>query len=160
MNMSKTLTTVGVGAAIVAGSMMAVTAASAHYGGDNSERVAEFAERFELEESEVQAYFDEKHEARQQERETARAEHMAGLVEAGTLPQEQADALSAKHEELRAAVQSLKESDASREEMKSQMEENRDAMQAWAEEQGINLDDVRPEKGEGHRKGPRGGFGN
>lgn len=163
MNMTKTVTTVGIGAAIVAGSMLAVSAANAQTGGDSDERASGFAERFSLDESEVKSYFLEKHEARQADREEKHVEHLASLVEEGTLTQEQADALSTKKTEMHEAREALRDQDLTREEMKEQMEASRDEFKTWAEEQGIDLDTIRSEGGEkgghrGHHGGPR-GFG-
>jgi hypothetical protein len=162
MNITKSLSTVGVGAAIVAGSMLAVTAASAHIGGGSEEdqavRVTEFAERFDLEESEVKSYFDEKKTANQAEREAARAEQVAGLVEAGTLTQTQADELTALKDGFRAEAEALKDSGADRDAIKAAMEDNRSEVKAWAEAQGIDLGDIKPERGEGRGHG-RGGSG-
>lgn len=156
MNVTKTISTVGVGAAIVAGSMMAVNLASAHEKFSEEQqatRVTELAERFNLDESEVQSYFEEKKAEHQEEREAARAEFVAGLVEDGTLTQEQADELAAMKDDIKSEVQALKESGAEREEIKALMEENRAAVEAWAEAEGLDLDAIRPEKGEGQRGG-------
>ena len=158
MNVSKTVSTIGVGAAIVAGSMLAVTAASAHGGSEEkqAERASALAERFNLDESEVQSYFEDQRTERKAEREAKRAEHISGLVEAGTLTQTQADELIALKDETKASIEELKESGAEKEEIKSAMEESRSAVEAWASEQGINLDDIRPE---GKEKGGRGHHG-
>jgi hypothetical protein len=159
MNLTKTASTIGVGAAIVAGSLLAVTAVSAHGGGSEdkqAERVSSLAERFNLDEAEVQTYFEEQKAEREAEREAKRAEHMSGLVEAGTLTQAQADELIALKDEAITSIQELKESGADREEIKAVMDENRAAVEAWASEQGVNLDDIRPE---GHEKGGRGHHG-
>ena len=163
MNVSKTAATVGIGAAIVAGSMLAVSAANAqseNANGDN--RAGEFAERFNLEEGEVKQYFEEKHEQRHEDREAKHAEHLATLVSDGALTQEQADALSAKKDEMHEAREGLRDQDLTREEMKEQMMQSKDEFKVWAEEQGIDLEALRGEKGEGgegHHKGMRGGFG-
>jgi hypothetical protein len=159
MNVSKTVSTIGVGAAIVAGSMLAVTAASAHSGVSEekqTERASALAERFNLDESEVQSYFEDQRAVHKAEREAEHAEHIAGLIEAGTLTQAQADELTALKDEAKASIEALKESGANREEIKKLMDENRSAVETWASEQGINLDDIRSE---GHEKGGRGHHG-
>ena len=142
----------GISAAIVAGSLLAVTAANAQRGGvseeERQERITELSERFNLDESEVQAYFEEKREERKAEREERRAEFVAGLVESGTLTQEQADELTVLKDSLREDVQALKEADGDKEEIKALMEEMKAEVEAWANEQGIDLDDIRPDKGE------------
>lgn len=158
MNATKTLSTVGVGAAIVVGSMLAVNAASAHGGGtaeQQAERTSAIAERFNLDESEVEAFMEERRAERQVERLAERAEQLAALVADGTLTQEQADELTALRDEIQAEVSALKESDADREEIKTLMDENRAAIESWAEAEGLDLESLRI-GGEG-RKGHRGG---
>ena len=161
MNKVNLIKASGISLAVVAGSMLAVTAANAHRGGvseeDRAERVSELAERFNLDESEVQSYFEEKKEERRGEREEKRAEHLAGLVEAGTVTQEQADELTALKDDFKSEVEALKESGAEREELKTLMDEKKAEVEAWAEAEGLNLDDIRPERGEGKRGhyGPR-----
>jgi hypothetical protein len=162
MNITKSLSTLGVGAAIVTGSMMAVTMASAHSSTEQkADRVSELAERFDLEESEVQSYFDEKKTANQAEREAAQAEHVDGLIEAGTLTQTQADELTALKDGFKTEIESLKDSGADRDAIKAAMEDNRSEIKAWAEAQGIDLGDIKPERGEGKKghKGHGGGHG-
>lgn len=159
MNVSKTVSTIGVGAAIVAGSMLAVTVASAHSGVSEekqSERVSALAERFNLDESEVQSFFDDQRAEHREEHEAKRAEHIKELIESGTLTQAQADELIALKDEAKSSIEALKESDADREEIKKLMEENRSKVEAWASEQGINLEDLRLE---GHEKGGHGHHG-
>jgi hypothetical protein len=154
MNISKSITTLGVGAAIVAGSMMAVTVASAQSSPEQkAERVSELSERFNLDETEVQAYFEEKKSEHQAKRTEMRAEHVAGLVEAGTLTQEQADELSALKDSFKTEVVALKDSGADHEEIKTAMQGNRAEVEAWADAEGINLDNIKPEHGEkrGHK---------
>ena len=142
----------GISAAILAGSLLAVTAANAQRGGvseeTRQEKISELSERFSLDEAEVQAFFDEKKEERKAEREEKRAEFVAGLIEDGVLTQQQADELSSLKEGLKEEIQALKESDAGRDEIKALMEELKAEVEAWADEQGINLDDIRPDKGE------------
>lgn len=151
----KAVSTVGIGAAVVVGSLMATSLVGAHPFSDESreERVAELAERFNLNEDEVRTYFEEKREEHRAEMEEKHAQRLAELVEDGTLTQEQADALSAKHEEMRQGMEELRESDASREEIHEEMESLREELEAWAEEQGIDLDSIRAEGKHGHRGG-------
>ena len=161
MNVTKTLSTAGIGAAIIVGSMLAVNLASA-YGGvseeQKAERVSSLAERFNLDETEVQSYFDEQKAERQTEREEKRAEFVAGLVSEGTLTQEQADELSELKDGFNSEVEALKATGAEREDIKTLMQENRDAVEAWAEAEGLDLDSIRSDKGKGH-KGHRSGHG-
>ena len=157
MKATKALSTVGVGAAIVVGSMLAVNLASAQTSQEDRqvERASQLAEKLGVEVSEVEAAFAELKEERQAEREAARAEFIAGLVSDGTLTQAQADQLTEFKAEFKAEIEALKESGAERDEIKAAMEENRAEIEAWADAEGLNRDDSRPEKGEG-RKGRRG----
>jgi len=162
MTITKTMATVGIGAAIVTGSMLAVSAAGAHGSTSSSTgRATEFAERFDLSEDEVKQYFEERRGEYQAEREEKHAERLEALVEDGTLTQEQADALSAKKDEIHEAKEALQDGDLTRSEMREQMEAAREEFKTWADEQGIDLDSIRQdsegEKGD-HRMGPR-GFG-
>jgi threonine aldolase len=134
---------------VSAGSIIGISATSAHSSVDRTERTAQLAEKLGVEQSAVEGALDEIKAEKQAERETERAAQLAELVSNGTLTQAQADALSAKQGELKAEREALRDSGATREEIKTQMEKSRDAFKAWAEEQGIDLDAISPEKGEG-----------
>ena len=157
MNTTKILSTAGIGAAIVTGSLLAVSYASAQTS-EGEDRQAQFASNLatelDLDSSEVQAALESLKEQRQAEREEARAERLAGLVEDGTLTQEQADQLTAFKDDFRAEIEALKESGAEREEIQAAKEANKAEIQDWADEQGLNLDDIRQEK-----DGRKGKFG-
>jgi len=162
MNKVNVLKAGGISLAVLVGSTLAVTAASAHHGGteeQRAEKISNYAEKNDVSESEAEAYFEEKKATRQAERGEKRAEHIAGLIETGTLTQTQANELTILKDGFKGEVEALKESGAEREEIKAAMEENRSEVEAWAEAQGINLDDIKPERGEGERKGQRGGHG-
>lgn len=150
MKATKALTTAGVGAAIVAGSMLAVTTANAHFYGNSDERAAALAERFDLDAVEVQRYFEEKKAEKSVEREEKRNQHIASLVSDGTLTQEQADALDAKWDEMKSKKDALKEQELSSEEMREQFEQSRSEFNSWAESEGINIEDIKPQ-GFGHK---------
>jgi SMC interacting uncharacterized protein involved in chromosome segregation len=83
-----------------------------------------------------------------EQRQEQRTERLQTLVDSGTLSEDQRAALEAKHEEMHALRDELKTQDLSREEMRERMHEKRDEFKNWAEEQGINLDELRPEGGE------------
>lgn len=104
-----------------------------------SSRVQEFSERFNLDQSEVEQYFEEKRAEKQQMKQERKSQKLDALVENGTLTQEQREALEAKliehHEEVRALHEELK---------------------TWAEENGIDLIAIKGHKG-GH--GHKAGFG-
>ena len=162
MNKVNVLKTGGLSLAVLVGSTLAVTAASAHHGGteeQRAERISTYAEDNNVSEAEAQTFFEEKKTERQAEHAVKRAEHIASLIEAGTLTQTQADELTALKDGFKAEVGTLKESGAEREDIKAAMESNRSEVEAWADAQGINLDDIKPERGEGDHKGHRGGHG-
>jgi pyruvate/2-oxoglutarate dehydrogenase complex dihydrolipoamide acyltransferase (E2) component len=167
MSISRTMTTVGVGVAVIVGSMLAVNAANAHYYYGNSEGQSNLVERLATElnvdSANVQGVFDTLRTERQAENQAKQAERLAGFVENGTLTQAQADALQAKQAERKVAREALRDQNLSREEMREQMEASRDEFEAWAEGQGIDLDAIRPEggpngRGSGMGHGPRGGL--
>lgn len=113
--------------------------------------IQRIAERFNLEESDVEEVFSQyrvEHQVAMQER---FEERLSSLVEEGKLTQEQADALIQKHEEMRADHEALLQ--ASPEEREEYRAAHRAEMQAWADEQGIDLTIIGSMEG----KGPRGG---
>lgn len=157
MKISKSMLAAGVVTTVAVGSVVGTSLVSAHPGTDNASIVDKIASTFNLNKDEVEAVFEEARDERHQEMETKHAERLSSLVEAGTLTQDQANALAAKHDEMQATRESLKDQDLTREEMKDQMEAAREEFKTWAEEQGIDLESIRPEKGEGPRMGGHGG---
>ncbi len=159
MKINKHLVVAALITTVSAGSIIGISAASAQTSEQKTERASKLAEKLGVETSAVESAFDEIKAENKVEREAQQAERLAGLVTNGTLTQEQADAMTAKKAEQKAAMQALKDSGATRDEIRTQMKESRDAFKAWAEEQGIDLDAIRPEKGEGSRHrgyGPHG----
>lgn len=140
---------------VSAGSIIGINTAAAQ-SSDNrrTQRATQLAEKLGVEVSAVESAFEELHAEKQAEREAKRAEHIAGLVSAGTITQEQADELVALKEGFKAEIEALRESGADRDSLKAAREENRAEFKAWAEKQGIDLDEIRPEDGYG--KGRRG----
>ena len=120
------------------------------------------ADRFSISGEEVQTEIDafrsENKQERQAERQAARAEYIAGLVADGTLTQEQADAFTELKDDFKAEISALKDSDAEREEIKAAYEAAKEEIQAWADAEGIDLDSLKADKGEGRGHG-RKGFG-
>lgn len=123
------------------------------------------AERFGLNKDEVssqiESYHKEQHELRESEKKAKLSEALQKKVDEGVISADQKLAIENKLEENRKAMEAekeaLKNSDTkpSRAEMKDRMEENRNEMKAWLQEQGINLDlkDIMPERGEGREHG-------
>lgn len=151
MELSKSLLSAGVITAVAAGSFAGVSAVNAHGGNGEvrQELIDRIAEDTGADPATVEASFEAIREERRAEREAARAEYLDSLVADGTLTQEQRDALEAKKDEMKAAKEALKDQDLSHEEIRAMMQEARDEFKAWAEKQGINLEDIKPERGEG-----------
>lgn len=157
MKISKNLLAALAVTTVATGSILGVSAASAHGNGENSdELVTKLAEKFNVDESEIESVFEEQRTEMQAERETARAEHLQGLVDAGTITSDQKIALEAKLDEMKATREALRDQDLTREERHEKMEEARDSLEAWAKEQGIDLSAIHPEGGPGGHKGGRG----
>ena len=160
MKSNKTLLAAGVVTAVVGASAVGLNSASAHPGDNGEARqsfISSLAERFSLDQTEVETFLDEKQDERKAQKQEAKQEHIAGLIEDGTLTQEQADALETKYEELREQKESLRDQDLTREEMRALMMDAKEDLENWTEEQGIDLDSIRPDKGtfkgrRGHHK--------
>lgn len=94
-------------------------------------------------------------EQKMEQRQEQRTERLQTLVADGTLSEEQRVALEAKHEEMHTLRDQLRSQDLSHDEMHEQMEQAREKFEAWATEQGIDLQKLHPEGGprQGHRSG-------
>ena len=156
MKLTKGIVSAGVITAVAAGSVVGVSAVNAHGDGSNKDELIDrIAADAGVDRETIEASFTAHREEMKAEREAAKDAHLDNLVEDGTLTAEQREALEARFEERKEAMQALKESGASREEIRSAKQESREEFKAWAEEQGINLEDVKPEGqgfgGRGHR---------
>ena len=156
MKLSRSMLAAGVVTTIAVASVVGIGAASAQTDTGTS-IVDRIATRFNLNRDEVQTVFDEKHDEMEAEHEQRQAMRLQELVDNGTLTAEQKTALEAKHEEMETKREALKDQDLTREEVRTQMETARTEFEAWAKDQGIDLDAIRPAGGMGMRHG-RGGF--
>jgi len=157
MKISKSLLSAGVVSAVAFGSIAGVSAVSAHNGGGGNtgeakdELISRIATDTGADKETVEASFQAHRDAKKAEHQQARSEHLDGLVGDGTITQDQREALEAKFAEQKATKEDLKDQDLSREQMHELKKESRDEFKKWAEEQGINLDDIRPEHDDNHR---------
>lgn len=158
------LATVGVVATSLA---FAQTHANAFFGGLRSADgsfAQRFAQRFNIDESEVKTFMDELHAEKKAEHEADKDAKLDQLVTDGILTEEQKEAYKTKMEEFRSFMEenrpapedfaSLTEEErqAQMEEHKTKMDEHRAEMEAWATEQGIDLEAVRKDlMPEGHK---------
>lgn len=113
--------------------------------------VDKIAEKFNLNKDEVQKVFDEQRAEHQAEHKQRLEEKLNQAVKNGKITEDQKTKLIAKLEEMRKNRQDQ------RAENREQREAVRDEFKKWADENGINLDEVMP-KVQGHG-GPRGGHG-
>lgn len=159
MKINRGMLVAGLVTTVAVGSLLGIGTASAQSTTGQTSVVDKMVEKFNLNRDDVQTVFEEVHDERHAEMEAKRAERLASLVEDGTLTQEQADALQAKHDEMEALRESWRDEGLTSDEIRQNMQDVRDGFKTWAEEQGIDLDNIRPASGEfgghGHR-GPHG----
>lgn len=94
--------------------------------------VETLSEKFNLDQSEVQKVFTE-------ERETRHTERLNGLVEDGTITEEQRAIIEEHHDEMMAKRDALLAEGKTRTEMHELMEAEREEFQNWLEAQGIEM---------------------
>ncbi|MCA9346196.1 hypothetical protein KC960_01775 [Candidatus Saccharibacteria bacterium] len=117
---------------------------------------SDLAQRFNLNQNDVESFLEEKHQEREQQMEQNRTEQLQNLVDSGKLTADQKNALEAKFDEMRTERESLKNQNLTREEMHTKHQELRDSFKSWADSQGIDLSLIRPLGPGGHRHGPGG----
>jgi len=100
----------------------------------HQQMIERFADRFGLNQSEVEGFMMEMHDERQANRQANHQKHLDELVADGTLTEEQRQSLEAKYQE-----------------MTQDREGHHQEMEDWAEEQGIDLSKVAG-RGEGMGK--------
>lgn len=127
------------------GSLAAGGVASAETQSNGGSIVDKIATTFNLNKDEVQKVFDEEREARKAQHEAKRAERLQGLVDDGTITAEQKTAIEAKLEELSTKREENREAlrDMSEDERRVKMDEERESLEAWAKEQGLDLSKLR-----------------
>lgn len=118
-----------------------VTAQAVSADGNYPPIIQKLVERFGLNIEEVREVFDEARAERRQNMqvrfEESFEERLNKAVEQGKLTQEQKEAILAKQEEMQERYEGLRE--LSPEERRAKMQETREEMQAWAEENGVDL---------------------
>lgn len=139
--------------AVGVGTTFAASNAAAQEGGVNH-LVEAIATRFHVSVTDVQTVFDEERASMEAEHQAKEAEHLAQAVTDGKLTQAQVDLLTAKHEEMEAFMETLK--DKTPEERDAAMKTQMDEFKAWADEQGIPKGFFLGEPGKGGPHGPGG----
>ena len=102
--------------------------------------IEKFMERFDIDEGEAQEFFEQERQERQGMMQARFEERLDAAIAEGELTQEQKELILAKKEE-----------------MGIRMQEIRQEMQDWSDENDIDLKFLRP-KGGGKGVSPRGGF--
>lgn len=123
--------------ALVLAGLVGVKTIQAEGNGNYPPLIQKLVERFNLDANEVQEVFDEVREERHQEMQARMEERLNQAVEEGKITEEQKEAILAKKAEMQARGEELK--DLSPEERKEAMEEHREEMKAWLEENGLDL---------------------
>jgi len=116
------------------------------------------AEKFGLNQVDVQAVFDEEHETRKAGMKANFEDQLSQYVTDGKITEAQKQLILQKRSELDTAREAKRESskNLTPEERKSQMEAERTSLEAWAEENGIEIQYLMSQGRKGH--GTR-GFG-
>lgn len=147
---NKTLLTLAAAGVLLTGSVFVYKDAFADDSSTLPPFMHNFAEKFGLNEDEVGQYMNEQREEHRTEMQAQASkrqqERLQEAVDAGVITQEQANALTAKREENRQQ----------REQARS---EHQAEMQAWAEQNGIDLDALHEFIGGPGPKGPGDGMG-
>jgi hypothetical protein len=136
LNMKNALLATGgatvIGLAAFAGVASAATNSSTS--GDQT-LVDKLATKFNLNKSEVQAVFDEDRAAHEAQMEQKMEDRLAEAVKNGKITEEQKSQILAKHKEMKAYMESLK--DKTEEERRTLMKEKMQELRQWAEDNGL-----------------------
>ncbi len=97
--------------------------------------------KFGLKEDEVKAVFNEERAERQKEMQTRLEERLTQAVTEGKITEDQKKLVLAKHEELQKERETNQEmmQNATPEERRAKMQERRQELQTWAEQNGIDI---------------------
>lgn len=119
--------------------------------------IKKLVERFNLNEEEVKKVFDEAREERRAEMRARFEERLNQAVKEGKITEQQKKAIMAKKEEMQAEREKLK--DLTPEERRQMREKHKQELEAWAKENGIDLNLLPMLFGKGHHGPHHGDFG-
>ena len=117
--------------------LLSVSYVSAQDASDYPPIVQMLAEKFNLNESDVQAVFDEEREDHHAQMQASWSERLDDLVSEGKITSDQKQAISDKHEEMHNQMLELQSLEP--EERHEKMQVLHEEFKTWAEEQGIDL---------------------
>ena len=154
--MNKKIAVLGMALVLISGLVVAAGQVSAYgFGqGDHQTMISRFAQAFGKSEEEVKVVFDQIHQERQTQMQVEFEARLDAAVAAGTITAEQKQLIIAKHEELKVERESFRENEGSltREEIRTSHLEQREELEQWAIDNGLDLS-VWFELGKGGRKG-------
>lgn len=159
--MNKKVLITGLTSAVIIGSLWTATRVAAQESIDSSRPMdtlaLKIANKFGLNQSEVEAVLGEARQEHQQLRQAQMSQRLEQLVTEGKITQAQKELIEAKHQEMQAARLNQQEAwkSMTRQERQAQMEQKRSELKAWAEENGIDTSYLMM----GGRQTGRGGFG-
>lgn len=140
MNKKIMIPTLGL-AALIGATVFGVSAASADEETYTHPMVQAIAERFDLNEDEVETFMGEHREEHRQEMQLSKEDRLNEAVSDGVITEDQKNALMEKWNQMH-------------EERSQEREEHKDDMQAWMESEGIDYEALKEYSGY-----KRGGFG-
>jgi TolA-binding protein len=160
-NLAKSLVVAGIVGAIGTSAFLSASSANAESGsetssGPMSSLIDRIASTFNIDKSKLQTLFDDEKEIRESERTSERSERLQALVDDGTISATQKSAIEAKIDEMKNERETNRDDlkNLSEDERREKMEEKRSELEAWANSQNLNLNDLR-----GILGGGPGGFG-
>lgn len=123
--------------------------------------VQKIADKFKLNKDEVQAVFDEAHEEGATQMQADFEEQLSTYVSEGKITEAQKQLILEKRKEMDGEREANKDSGQtlSDEERKTQMESERQELETWAKQNGIDVQYLMQRGGKGHGFGGPGGFG-
>lgn len=127
-------------------------------GAMHAQHAQRFAERFNLDVNEVTEIFQEQHKSHMTERQQTHKEALNNAVSEGKITETQKEAFLGKIEEMRSNFGVKDMQDLTPQERQERRQEHHEEIQAWAEQNGIDISELMPRpKNEGFGGGR--GFG-
>ena len=137
MNMKKALLATGATTIVGLASFGAVASAATSGNANSGDTLVDkIATKFNLNKSDVQAVFDEDRQAHQAKMDQKMEDRLNQAVKDGKITSDQKDQILAKHKEIQAYMESLK--DKTPEERRTLMKSKMDEMRQWAEDNGLS----------------------
>lgn len=155
---SKKLLTLGVLGAVGVSSVAFAGLADAQSSTNRQDSLVDkISSKFNLNKDEVRKVFDEEHAQRKIDHDKKFAERLDQLVKDGKITAEQKSKIEAKFKEIHEQREKSrsKNQNLSHKERHEKMKTQRDELEKWAKDNGIDLDLIKPEKpgGNGHHRG-------